>query len=67
MKKFDKAFYLFKLNVSIYPDSWHVYDALGDYYSAIGDKNKAIDNYKKTLLIKEVPDTRKKLEVLQGK
>jgi uncharacterized protein len=67
LKKFDKALYLFKLNVSIYPDSWHVYDSLGDYYAATGDKAKATDNYKKTLSIKEIPDTRKKLEKLQGK
>jgi predicted alpha/beta superfamily hydrolase len=67
MKKFDKAIYLFKLNGSNYPDSWHAYDSLGDYYDVKGDKANAIDNYKKALSIKEVPDTRKKLEKLQSK
>ena len=67
MKKFDKAIYLFKLNVSIYPDSWNAYDSLGDYYAATGDKAKAIDNYKKVLSLKEIPDTLKKLEALQSK
>ena len=66
-KHFDEAIYLFKLNVSNYPDSWVVYDAMGDYYAAKGDKASAIDNYKKALSIKEVPDTRQKLEKLQGK
>ena len=31
-----------------------------------GDKANAIDNYKKALSIKEIPDTRQKLEKLQG-
>ena len=66
-KHFEDALYLFKLNVSNYPDSWHAYDALGDYYNATDDKANAIDNYKKALSIKEVPDTRKKMEKLQGK
>jgi uncharacterized protein len=66
-KHFNDALYLFKLNSTNYPDSWNAYDSLGDYYSAIGDKNKAIDNFKKTLSIKQVPDTKKKLESLQGK
>jgi hypothetical protein len=66
-KHFEDAFYLFKLNVSNYPDSWHAYDSFGYYYDATGDKAKAIDNYKKALSIKELPDTRKKLEALQGK
>jgi predicted alpha/beta superfamily hydrolase len=66
-KQFEDALYLFKLNISNYPDSWNAYDSLGDYYDATGDKANAIDNYKKALSIKEAPDTRKKLEKLQGK
>jgi predicted alpha/beta superfamily hydrolase len=66
-KHFDEAIYLFKLNVSNYPDNWVVYDAMGDYYDAINDKANAIDNYKKALSIKEVPDIREYLEKLQGK
>ena len=59
--------YLFKLNVSNYPNSWNVYDAIGDYCEATGDKANAISNYKKALSIKETSDIRKKLEKLQGK
>ena len=61
------AIYLFKLNVVNYPESYNVYDSMGDFYSAKDDKTNAIDNYKKALSIKEVPDTRQKLEKLQGK
>jgi predicted alpha/beta superfamily hydrolase len=66
-KRFEDALYLFKLNISNYPDSWNAYDSLGDYYAATGDKAKAIDNYKKVLSLKEIPDTRKKLDALQSK
>ena len=62
LKHIDEAKYLFKLNVTNYPDSWNVYDSIGDYYAAKDDKANAIDSYKKALSIKEVPDTRKKLE-----
>ena len=67
LKLFDAAIYLFKLNVINYPESYNVYDSLGDYYDAIGDKTNAEYNYKKALSIKEVPYTRQKLEKLQGK
>ncbi len=65
LKRFEEAIYLFKLNVDNYPESNDVYDSLGDCYVAKGDKPNAIDSYKKSLLIKEVTDTRKKLEKLQ--
>ncbi len=66
-KMFDKAESLFKLNIANYPESFNVYDSIGDLYSAKGDKAQAIENYKKALSIKETPDTRKKLGELQGK
>lgn len=64
-RMFDAALFLFKLNVSNYPESYNVYDSLGEYYVATGDKANAIDNYKKALSIKEVPYIRQKLEKLQ--
>jgi tetratricopeptide (TPR) repeat protein len=66
VKMFDAAIYLFKLNVINYPESYNVYNSIGDYCSAKGDKANAADNYKKALSIKEVPAVRKKLEKLQG-
>ena len=40
---------------------------MGDYYEAIGDKPNTIKYYEKALSIKENPDTRKKLKILQEK
>ena len=37
-KNYDLAEYLFKLNISNYPESANTYDSLGDFYAAKGDK-----------------------------
>lgn len=66
-KKYDDAEYLFKLNVANYPQSFNVYDSLGDLYVAKGDNANAITNFKKALTLNEFPETRKKLEKLEGK
>lgn len=66
-KHMEDASYLFKLNVVNYPESSNVYDSLGDYYVAKDDKANAIESFKKALSLKEIPDTRKKLEDLQRK
>lgn len=62
---YDIAFYYLNLNVTNYPESYNVYNSLGDYYVAIGDKENAMNSYKKSLSIKEVESVRKKLEDLQ--
>ena len=67
LKHFDQAIYLFKLNIANYPENYNVYNSIGDYYSAKGDKMNAIGSYKKALSIKEVPAVRQKLDKLQGK
>lgn len=64
-KNFRKAEAFFSLNVANYPNSSNVYDSLGDYYSAVGDKPNAIVQYKKALSVSENAETRKKLEKLQ--
>jgi uncharacterized protein len=66
-KKYKTAEALFNYNLGRYPGSYKVYVAMGDYYSAIGDNPNAIINYKKSLDIEEIADTRKKLEKAQGK
>lgn len=48
-KKLPEAIAYFKLNVELYPDSYNVYDSLGEAYLANGDKELAIANYKKSL------------------
>ncbi len=66
-KNYEVAEYLFRMNTIKYPGSYNVFDSFGDYYNAKNEKIKAIENYKKALAIKEVADTRKKLEKLEGK
>lgn len=64
-KKMEQAEYFFKMNVKNYPDSFNVYDSLGDYYVENGDEANAILNFKKALSINEYPETKQKLENLQ--
>ncbi len=63
-KKMDEAEYLFKSNISNYPVSFNVYDSMGDFYAAKGEKEKAIENYQKALVIKDFQETRYKLNAL---
>ena len=66
-KKMEQAAYFFKMNVKNYPDSFNVYDSLGDYYVELGDNTNAVLNFKKALAIEEYPETKQKLENLQKK
>ena len=63
-KQFNKAEALFKLNITNYPETANCYDGLGDLYLAKGDKEKAIESFKKTLTLKLIPETKEKLEIL---
>ena len=63
-KQYAKAGQFFKMNVDNYPESYNVYDSYGDYFLANGDKSKAIEYFKKSLSIKENPESRKKLNKL---
>jgi serine-type D-Ala-D-Ala carboxypeptidase/endopeptidase len=47
----QEAFELFKLNVSLYPKSWNVYDSLGEVYEQMGNRKLAIENYKRSLAL----------------
>lgn len=49
MKDIKSAIQVFKLNVELNPDSFNVYDSLGEAYMENGDIQLAIDNYKKSL------------------
>jgi uncharacterized protein len=66
MGKHDKAYEFFKLNLENYPGSFMAYDSMGDYYVAKGEKEKAIEHFKKALTLREFPETRNKLEKLTG-
>jgi tetratricopeptide (TPR) repeat protein len=48
-EQLKEAIEVFKLNVSLYPESSNTYDSLADGYFAAGDKALAIKNYKRSL------------------
>ena len=48
-KRNKEAIEMFRMNVEDYPKSPNVYDSLGEAYMINGDKNGAIENYKKSL------------------
>jgi len=47
--KVKEAIEIFKMNVEMYPESWNVYDSLGEGYMNDGQKDLAIKYYKKSL------------------
>ena len=63
--KMAQAYKLFKRNTEYYPASANVFDSLGDYYIAAGDKQSAIEAFNKSLSLQETVDTRKKLNALK--
>ncbi|MCB2221269.1 MAG: tetratricopeptide repeat protein [Bacteroidetes bacterium] len=47
--KKTEAIEIFKLNAEEYPDSWNVFDSLGEAYMKNGDKKEAIQSYRKSI------------------
>ena len=64
LKRYDVAGELFALNVLHYPKDANPQDSYGDYYLAKGDRKNAVMCFKKALAIKEIPETRAKLNLL---
>jgi len=64
-RQFDRAAYFFYLNIENYPESFNVYDSMGDLMAARGDKDTAIKCFEKVLTLRENPETRQKLENLR--
>jgi tetratricopeptide (TPR) repeat protein len=69
--KVDQAIEIFRTNVKRYPDSWNVYDSLGEGLGVKGDTKEAIDYYKQALA-KNPPEVQVQrinqvLQTLQGK
>lgn len=60
--KVDKAIALFRLNVEIFPDSWNVYDSLGEALLRAGDAARAAAMYEKSLALN--PDSASGKEAL---
>ena len=61
IKQSKKAEYLFKLNVKNYPLSFNAFDSLGDLYLDIGEKEKAVENYKKSVSLNSESVSKAKL------
>jgi len=49
--KVDEAVAFFALNVTEYPDSYNVYDSLGEAYFIQGNFDEALDQYRRSLLL----------------
>ncbi|SHK72367.1 serine hydrolase domain-containing protein [Epilithonimonas mollis] len=60
-KKEKEALEIFKLNVYLFPNSWNVYDSYGEILLKIGDKNKAIEMYKKSIELNPENENGKKI------
>lgn len=48
-KRIKDAIEIFKLNIKEYPNSYNVYDSMGEAYAMDGNNELAIKNYKKSL------------------
>jgi len=63
----DKAIEIFKKNVKDYPDSWNVWDSLGEGYAVKGEKKLAIENYRKALEMVQDDVNKKRINnILKG-
>jgi dienelactone hydrolase/predicted negative regulator of RcsB-dependent stress response len=62
-----EAIEVFKLDVQVFPSSWNGYDSLGEAYMKAGQKQLAIESYKKSLELNPGDDEAKeKLKELEG-
>ena len=61
-KKVDEAIAIFKKNVDAHPESWNVYDSLGEALAIKGDKQAAYDNYSRALKMVKDPAQKKRIE-----
>ena len=65
-RKIDEAVAVFQMNTEDFPKSANVWDSLGEAYMVKGDKEKAIENYKRSLALdpnnKGAAENIKKLE-----
>jgi tetratricopeptide (TPR) repeat protein len=55
-KRIKEAIEIFELNVEAYPQSYNVYDSLGEAYMSNGDKGLAVRSYQKSLELR--PDNK---------
>jgi tetratricopeptide (TPR) repeat protein len=60
--KTDEAIEMFRRNVKDHPQSWNVYDSLGEGYDRKGDKKLAIENYRRARNMTQDPDQKKRID-----
>jgi glyoxylase-like metal-dependent hydrolase (beta-lactamase superfamily II) len=48
-EKVDEAIAVFQINVDRFPESWNVYDSLGEAYALKGDTGRAIELYRRSV------------------
>jgi glyoxylase-like metal-dependent hydrolase (beta-lactamase superfamily II) len=63
-KKLDEALAIFLVLAELFPDSYLAFDSLGEVYSRRGDKEKAIQNFEKSLELN--PDNRNAAQQLKS-
>lgn len=66
-EQFKKAEQFFKMNVANYPNSFNVYDSIGDYYNAVGDTKNALLNFEKAYALNPQSYTKEKIDALKTK
>lgn len=62
-KKLRESIAVFALNAELYPQSFNVYDSLGDAYRESGEKELAVKNYRRSLELN--PQNRNATEMLK--
>lgn len=62
-QKIKEAIEIFKMNVALFPNSWNVYDSLGESYMNDGQNDLAIKNYKKSVELN--PQNTNGIEILK--
>jgi len=50
-EEYDKAIRLFQYNVKLYPQSFNAHDSLAEGYASRGDKEKAVEYYRKAVAL----------------
>ena len=66
-KRNSEALAIFIRNTKEHPDSWNVWDSLGEMYAVLGDKGKATANYRKALAMTTDPVQKRRIEgILEG-
>lgn len=63
-KNFDGAIKIFSLNCDLYPQSWNVYDSLGEAYLLSGNTLAAIENYKRSVELN--PDNKNGKKIIEN-